>query len=84
MYETTTKKKKKKTELATNNSRSTREYPYFEAALEDEPTHSLPGPENDNTIKTGTFLYVSGCCLCVRRVMLPVMAFLSISVRGFT
>lgn len=38
---------------------------YFEAALEDEPTHSPP--ENDNTIKAGTCIAVFNCRLYARR-----------------
>lgn len=35
------------------------EYTYFEAELDDEPTNSLPGPKNDNTINAGTFSEMS-------------------------
>lgn len=77
--------------LAKYTTRDVLEYTYFDAKLADEPTHSLPGPKNYNTINESTIAYqahflrcLTDICLCVCEIMLPVMAFLSISALGFT
>lgn len=60
------------------------EQTYFVDDMEDEATHSLPRPKSENSMNARIFPNEWESFVYLGRPLLPVMAFLSTSTRGFT
>lgn len=60
------------------------EQTYFVDEMEDEATHSLPRPKSENSMNAKTFPNNRESFVYLGTALIPAMAFLSISTRGFT